>query len=1075
MAVCGSCGQENPPIAKFCLACGSPLAEPEAPSEERRLITAVFTDVVGSTATAESMDPEDVHQRLQPYFELVRQELQRYGGTLEKYIGDAVVAMFGAPVAHEDDPERAVRAALAIRDRIHDLNVSDDWLDLSIRIGVNTGEALLVMGSNPSLEYGMAAGDAINTAARIQSAAPVNGVMVGELTYQATRDVIEYEEAESIAAKGKSEPVPVWVATRALEVAERGRAVEGHLVGREAELEQLLDVWGAICRERVPGLAFVTGLPGIGKSGLLHEFAARIAPEGNAHWGGCLPYGEGITYWPVMEIVKDAAGILQTDDTSAVAAKLGALLESFGSDDIEELRTMAAAVSNLLGVATTPRGTYQAKQITQAELHWGIRRVLQLLARERPVALMLEDLHWAEPTLVELVVFLLEEQAGVPMLVLVSGRPEAADDNPGLVRAGERACTIRLEGLSDEGARALLRELLGSEELATAPAADTLLRTAGGNPLFLEETVAALRDAGMVDDEGWHLPDDTAELPTPTSLQGLIGSRLDQLARPEKRIAQNASVVGTVFWPGAVVHLQGDAAATQGTELVGKLRSLEQRDLVREHEISTVAGELEFAFKHILIRDVAYGQLPKGRRMELHMRFAEWVKALPTEEFIEIVAWHLERSCKLSDEVARTPVDPPIVEAVVALSAAAEKAKAREGWREAERYFARALELVQDDEELILELQVRRSGALIGLGKVKEALELALPTKEAARASGRLELAAEAIITLCHIAHRQGRAADAREHVTELQGLASQLGDPRLQLRARLMFASVNADMDGAFDEALEDLAKGVAIAEEINDLALLVEGHLRTGFILYNMARFEPAETEFKRCSALAAELGSTRDEARAGVPLAAITFLRGNIEEAELLGEQTREWLERTGETFFQIQNLMQLGQYALARGDPEAAEERLREALPLALDEESFLVAEIYRLLTEALVLMGRLEDAAELAEFASRGTGVDHPFTRAALAMAEAAVANAVGNRAAASKRYAEAIALLDELGWPVEVNQARIPYGRTLRDLGDLSAAREQFEIARVAFEEMGATGLLESVEEELELIGSGTG
>src|SRR6266542_2953188 len=189
MAVCASCGQENPPIAKFCLACGSPLAEPEAPSEERRLITAVFTVVFNDTATAESMDPEDVHNRLQPYFELVRRELQHFGGTLEKYIGDAVVAMFGAPVAHEDDPERAVRAALAIRDRLHDLNESDDWLELSIRIGVNTGEALLVMGSNPSLEYGMAAGDAINTAARIQSAAPVDGVMVGELTYQATREV----------------------------------------------------------------------------------------------------------------------------------------------------------------------------------------------------------------------------------------------------------------------------------------------------------------------------------------------------------------------------------------------------------------------------------------------------------------------------------------------------------------------------------------------------------------------------------------------------------------------------------------------------------------------------------------------------------------------------------------------------------------------------------------------------------------------------------------------------------------------------------------------------------------------
>src|SRR6478672_4986340 len=305
---------------------------------ERKVVTVLFADLAGFTSRAEQMDPEDVRALLAPYHARLRSELERFGGTVEKFIGDAVVAMFGAPVAHEDDPERAVRAALAIRDRIHDLNDSDDWLDLSIRIGVNTGEALLVMGSNPSLEYGMAAGDAINTAARIQSAAPVNGVMVGELTYQATREVIEYEDAEPIAAKGKTEPVPVWVAVRPLEVAERGRAVEGHLVGREQELERLLQVFEAVRRDRQPGLAFVTGLAGIGKSGLLHEFAARVSPDAETHWGGCLPYGEGITYWPIMDVLKDAAGILQSDDTSAVAARLGALLESFGIDDAGELR-----------------------------------------------------------------------------------------------------------------------------------------------------------------------------------------------------------------------------------------------------------------------------------------------------------------------------------------------------------------------------------------------------------------------------------------------------------------------------------------------------------------------------------------------------------------------------------------------------------------------------------------------------------------------------------------------------------------------------------------------------------------
>jgi tetratricopeptide (TPR) repeat protein len=281
--------------------------------------------------------------------------------------------------------------------------------------------------------------------------------------------------------------------------------------------------------------------------------------------------------------------------------------------------------------------------------------------------------------------------------------------------------------------------------------------------------------------------------------------------------------------------------------------------------------------------------------------------------------------------------------------------------------------------------------------------------------------------------------------------------------------------MEGAFDEALEDLAEGVAIAEEINDLPLLVEGHLRVGFILQNIGELERAEKEFARSAELAADLGSTRDEARASMPLAFIRYLRGDADEAERLGEQTRAWLERTGETFFQIQNLIALGQYALARNDPKAAEERFRDALPLALDEDSFLTAEIYRLLTETLILLGRVDDAAELADFAARGTGVDHPFTRAAFEMAKAAVATAVGDLEEGARGYEEAIALLGSLGWPVELSQARIAYGRILRDMGESEAAREQLDAAREACERMGATGLLADVEEELALIGAGAG
>jgi class 3 adenylate cyclase len=296
--ICANCGQDNPDPARFCLACGTPLAPAAPPVEERKLITVLFTDIVGSTAKAEQMDPEDVRARLAPYYTRLRSELEAFGGTVEKFIGDAVVALFGAPVAHEDDPERAVKAALAICSAIDDLNAADEWLDLQVRIGVNTGEALIVVGARSSEGEGMASGDVMNTAARLQSAAPINGILVGGDTYRATQDAVDYAEAEPIAAKGKSEPVEVW---RVVGVREREAAPTSgvSLVGRDDELEQLHEAWQAVVDRAQPALFGVVGAPGIGKSRLLAEFGERVGDVAGVHWGRCLPYGEGITYWPV--------------------------------------------------------------------------------------------------------------------------------------------------------------------------------------------------------------------------------------------------------------------------------------------------------------------------------------------------------------------------------------------------------------------------------------------------------------------------------------------------------------------------------------------------------------------------------------------------------------------------------------------------------------------------------------------------------------------------------------------------------------------------------------------------------
>src|SRR2546430_584609 len=381
MPICANCGQDNPDIAKFCLACAAPLAPPAPTTEERKLVTVLFTDIVGSTAKAENMDPEDVRARLAPYYVRLRAELEHFGGTVEKFIGDAVVALFGAPVAHEDDPERAVCAAFAVCRAIDELNAEDEWFDLQVRVGVNTGEALVVVGARASEGEGVASGDVMNTAARLQSAAPIDGILVGELTY-----------------------------------------------------------------------------------------------------------GEGITYWPVTDVVKSAAGILQSDDRETIAGKLDGFLETLATEDLDELRTIAAALSNLIGIPTTPRGTYATAEISQGELHWGIRRMLQLLASQKPTALIVEDLHWAEPTLLELIAYIAADETESPLAIVCSTRPELAETSPGFLGTEGRRRTIELGTLDREQGKALLADLLGDPSLAETRFASSLIANAGGKPPFPEGT-----------------------------------------------------------------------------------------------------------------------------------------------------------------------------------------------------------------------------------------------------------------------------------------------------------------------------------------------------------------------------------------------------------------------------------------------------------------------------------------------------------------------------------------------------------------------------------------------------------
>jgi class 3 adenylate cyclase len=612
MPACTQCGQDNPEGARFCLACGSALEPDRSRGEERRIVSVLFVDMVGSTSKAEQLDPEDQRVILDRYYGRLREEIERFGGVVEKFIGDAVMAVFGAPVAYGDDAERAVRAALAVREALADLNATDPELDLQVRIAVNTGEALAALGARPEYGESIVAGDVVNTAARLQVHAPVNGVIVGEETYLSTRSAIDYRPGEPVTARGKSQPIPVWLALEATTVAGERTLSPVPMVGRHRELEVLQGIWARVLAERRAHLAMIFGPPGIGKSRLAWEFSELVSELGGRTLRGrSTPYGASTPYAAFSTHLKQVAGIYDSDTTEVATEKL---LETVallvGADEAPEI---ASHVASLVGLRT---GTEAPDRHT---LFLAARRIVERLASRQPTLLVFEDIQWADASMLDL----LDELAALlhdsPVLLLGIARPDLLTERPTWGGGLPAYTALPLEPLREEHAQELAERLLGHGDLERMA---RLLEISEGNPLFIEELTASLADRP-----------DAQELPT--SIRAIIASRLDALPAPERALLLDASVVGRVFWDGSL-------QAEDGRDVRSLLGSLERRDLVRRESASRIQGQQQYRFKHALIRDVAYERLTRPVRRARHEAAARFLEeaTVETAAAAEAIAHH---------------------------------------------------------------------------------------------------------------------------------------------------------------------------------------------------------------------------------------------------------------------------------------------------------------------------------------------------------------------------------------------------------------------------------------------------
>ena len=1023
MVRCPTCGEQNTDTARFCQNCGSPLVRTASAPEERKVVSILFVDLVEFTSRSDQADPEDVRAMLLPYHTRVKSEIESFGGIVEKFIGDAVMALFGAPVAHGDDAERAVRAGLRVLEAIEELNREHPELDLTVRAAVDTGEAIVDARSQPDISEGLAHGDVVNTASRMQTGALPGTLIVGEETYRATRTVIEYRPIEAVVAKGKREPLAAWQAMGTL-TGPAERAVSAvPMVGRDRELGLLRTTWEAVLTERRPHLVTVVGPPGIGKTRLTREVVQLVEQTGGRVLiGRSLPYGEGSGYRAFARQVRLVAGIFQSDPTDEARRKLTAAVdELFGTEEASEVAEHLAILTGL--------GTEQVPD--RQPLFFSARRFVEQLANQQPLLMVFEDIHWSDPSQLDLMESLASRVRDAPVLYLALTRPDIVDVRPAWGAGVPAATTMELRPLSTEDAWRLAERLLPIKEGVTS-AVRRLVETAEGNPLFIEELAASLTERV----EG-------AAAALPTNVKTTIASRLDVLPPEARSVLLDAAVVGKVFWRGALGAM---ADGQDPTRLEDALDLLESRDFIRREPTSQIEGDHEYTFKHMLILEVAYTTLPRAARRDRHAAVARFITNAAGERVAEVAALlaHHWREAG-EDDRARD-----------SLIMAAEHAA--HGWAKGEAIslYKQALELVpQDQADLLRTINLRQAETLVVLGDLPPAISILDDLLPELDGHDRLF----ALLNRGQAAYWSMDAAGTRTNAQEALELAEQLND-REMIGPAYSLASFAASMQGDMDKAFElsDRASATWVPERRNQaLAMLLD---QRGLDHYWTGDYSESEKAARGAMSIAEEVRSTESLLRSGGVVGLALIGQGRHEEAIAIfddvitrGRETEfipRWTARTI-------NMSSLAFRELY--DLDEARRRNEEAAELGA-QAGFAMAEIQSGIDQVFLDLLEYEPGRahtrmpKLIEQAEAAKGWHQWLIRGRLAEAAAEIALAKGDAEAAATAAYRAIKEATAVSRRKYETAARLVLGRALLQMNEHDRAETELRAALAGAERL---------------------